>query len=183
MIALLNSFFLVFIGEMGDKTQLLALMLYQRFKRPYLILLGIFIATLFNHLGSAYLGTLFQDVASVQYTKYILSAIFFIFGIWILFPDKAEENKKINSSNILLTTTALFFIAELGDKTQLTTIALSAKYNDLFIVTAGTTLGMLASNGLVIIFGDQLLKNIPMQWIRRLACLLFFIFGVTILFS
>lgn len=177
----LNSFLLVFISEMGDKTQLLALILTARFKKPWVILFGVFIATVLNHALAAYAGGWVSHLFSAETLKWILALIFFAFAAWILIPDKEEDLKSEPKYGALLTTIVVFFLAEMGDKTQLATIALGARYNDVLVVTIGTTIGMMGSNALAIFLGDRLLKKIPMNWVRRLACGLFILFGVGIL--
>jgi len=179
--ALLNSFLLVFAGEMGDKTQLLALVLTARYKKPWVILSGVFVATILNHALAAWAGGFVAALVSPQILKYSLAAIFFIFAAWILIPDKEEELNANSRYGAFLTTVVAFFLAEMGDKTQLATIALGARYSNTAIVTLGTTLGMMASNALAIFLGSRLLARIPMQWVRIFACVLFVIFGVGIL--
>lgn len=178
---LLNSFFLVFISEMGDKTQLLALILALRYKKPFTIMAAIFVATLLNHAMASWLGGLAAFYIDPVYLKWILATTFFAFALWILIPDKEEDVKEESRFGAFVTTLILFFLAEMGDKTQLATIALGAKYASPWIVTLGTTLGMLASNGLAIFFGEKLLKKIPMKWVRVFACISFAVFGVAIL--
>lgn len=181
MDSLLNSFFLVFASEMGDKTQLLALVLAVRFKKPWTILLGVFIATVLNHALAAYAGGWISSLVAPTTLKWLLALLFFVFAFWILIPDKEEELKSVGQWGALTTTIVTFFMAEMGDKTQLATIALGARYSNLVLVTLGTTLGMIGSNALAIFLGEKLLKKIPMQWIRRFACLLFILFGLGIL--
>ena len=181
MEALLNSFFLVFASEMGDKTQLLALVLATRYKKPWSILLGVFIATVANHAFASLAGSWISSLVSHQTLIYILAATFFIFGLWILIPDKEEEVKEVGHFGALVTTIIAFFIAEMGDKTQLATIALGAKYQNMVIVTIGTTLGMMGSNALAIFLGDKFLARVPMKWVRIFACILFLVFGLVIL--
>ncbi len=180
MDALINSFFLVFASEMGDKTQLLALILTARFKKPWTILLGVFIATLLNHALAAYAGGWVSSLMSPNTLKWMLAIIFFAFAAWILIPDKEEELKNESKYGALVTTIVAFFIAEMGDKTQLATIALGARYADTMLVTIGTTIGMMGSNALAIFLGDRLLKKIPMKWVRIFACMLFIAFGIGI---
>jgi len=180
---LINCFILVFAGEMGDKTQLLALVLAARFRKPWTIMLGIFIATLLNHALAAWGGGMVAKYAGPEVMRWSLALIFFTFAAWILIPDKEEELKDEGRFGALLTTIVTFFLAEMGDKTQLATIALGARYSNLVLVTVGTTLGMMASNALAIFLGEKLLKRIPMQWIRRTASLLFVLFGAWIFFT
>ena len=177
----LNSFFLVFAAEMGDKTQLLALVLASRFRRPWPILAGILCATLANHALAALVGQKLADLLPAAYLPWILAAVFFGFAAWILIPDKDDGLNSRGSRGAFFTTLITFFIAEMGDKTQLATIALGARYNDAWMVTLGTTLGMLAANGPFVFFGEQITKKISLRWIRFVASALFVAFGVGIL--
>lgn len=166
---------------MGDKTQLLSIVLVARFKKPWTILAGVFIATILNHALAAAGGAWMASLVSPKTLAWILALIFFAFSIWILIPDKEEELKTTGHFGVLLTTVIAFFIAEMGDKTQLATVALAAKYSDIVIVTLGTTLGMMASNALAVFLGHKLVERISMLWVRRIASLLFLIFGMAIL--
>ena len=183
MDALFNSIFLVFISEMGDKTQLLALVLSRRYKRPWTILFGVLIATVLNHALATWLGAWGASLISPKALAWILALFFFIFAAWILIPDKAGEFKENNRSGVLVTTVVAFFLAEMGDKTQLATVALGANYSSTLLVTIGTTIGMLASNALAIFAGEKLLAKIPMKWVRIFASILFILFGIGILVS
>lgn len=183
MEALINSFLLVFISEMGDKTQLLALVLATRYKKPWIIMSGIFVATLLNHALASWLGAWASTLVNASTLKIVLAIVFFIFAFWILIPDKETEVNESHHWGLFLKTTILFFMAEMGDKTQLATVALGAQYANIILVTLGTTLGMLVSNAFAIFFGDRLLSRLPMKWIRLAAAILFFIFGLIILFT
>ncbi len=182
MEAFFSTFFLVFFSELGDKTQLLALLLFARFRRPWAILSGIFLATLLNHAFAAYLGELATSYLSPEVMKWILSLVFFAFAIWILFPDKEEDLPTVGKYGAFFTTLVTFFLAEMGDKTQLATVALGAKYDHFLVVTMGSTLGLMASNGMVIGIGNKYLDRIPKKWIFRFSSLLFAIFGLWILY-
>lgn len=181
MESLFNSFVLVFAGEMGDKTQLLALVLAAKFKKPWTVLFGVLIATLFNHLLAAYAGRWIQTAVDPQWIQWGLALTFFAFALWILFPDKEGEFKESGHFGVLATTIIAFFLAEMGDKTQLATIALGARYPSPLLVTVGTTAGMMASNALAIFLGEKLLRRIPMKWVRIFSSVLFAIFGLGIL--
>ncbi len=181
METLFNSFLLVFVGEMGDKTQLLSLILVARYRKPWTILFGVFIATLLNHALAAYAGGWVAAQIPREYLKWGLAFTFFAFALWILVPDKEGELKSGNRFGVLMTTIVAFFIAEMGDKTQLATIALGARYPSAALVTVGTTMGMLGSNALAVFLGDAFLKRVPMKAVRIVACALFVIFGVMIL--
>lgn len=183
MDALLNSFFLVFISEMGDKTQLLALVLMARYKKPWTILAGVLVATILNHALASWVGGFLAAFVAPDTLKWILAFVFFAFAAWILIPDKEGEVKSSGRLGAFMTTTIAFFFAEMGDKTQLATVALAAKFNSVTLVTIGSTLGMMGSNALAIFLGERLLKRIPMHWVRIFACVLFAAFGVLILLS
>lgn len=179
--ALINSFVLVFVSEMGDKTQLLALVLASRFRRPWTIMSGIFVATVLNHALAAWGGAFLSAQVDASVLRWILALSFFAFAGWILIPDKESELSQTSRFGAFLTTVVAFFMAEMGDKTQLATIALGARYSNTLVVTFGTTLGMLASNALAIFLGEKLLARIPMKWIRIFASALFVLFGIGIL--
>ena len=179
--ALIQSFILVAISEMGDKTQLLGLIFVLRYKQPWTIMAAIFVATLANHLGAAWCGTFLAGQVRGETLKYILGALFIIFGIWILKPDSDEGLDKQHKYGPFWTTLVVFFLAEMGDKTQLATIALGARYQSVLAVTTGSTLGMLLSNGISVFGGERLIKIIPMAYVRYTASILFLVFGVLIL--
>lgn len=181
MEALFNSFILVFASEMGDKTQLLALILTIRYRKPFTILAGVFVATLLNHALASWAGGWLSEQVSPETLKWSLAIIFFAFAAWILVPDKEGDVKESSRFGPFLTTAIAFFFAEMGDKTQLATIALGARYDSATMVTIGTTLGMMGSNALAIFFGDKFLQRIPMKWVRLFACVLFVAFGIGIL--
>lgn len=178
---LVCSFGLVAASEMGDKTQLLAFALATRFKKPWAIMAGILTATLLNH-GLASWGGAWVSVHTPEMALRIALSLTFIgFGIWILFPDKEEEGPKESRWGAFATTTVAFFLAEMGDKTQLATVALGARFGSFWTVTGGTTLGMLFSDGLAVLLGEKFADKIPMAWVRRFAATLFILFGLVIL--
>lgn len=183
MEALFNSFTLVFVSEMGDKTQLLALVLAARFKKPIPIMFGILAATLLNHALASYVGILFNHYLSQQILKWILAATFIGFGLWILIPDKDEGFKDKYEWGPFLTTVVAFFFAEMGDKTQIATIALGAKYASFTSVAFGTTLGMLGADGLAVAFGHKFTERLPMTLVHRIASAIFILFGLGIAFG
>lgn len=174
---ILSSFALVAASEMGDKTQLLAFSLAARFKKPWPILAGIFVATLLNHSLAATVGVWASAQIMPKTMALILGLLFIGFGIWTLKPDTLEESKNEHRFGAFLTTTVLFFIAEMGDKTQMATIALGARYSSAFAVTFGTTLGMMATDGLAVFLGDRIAHRVQMKWVRWFAASLFFVFG------
>lgn len=183
MESIIQPFLLVLLSEMGDKTQLLALILTMRFKKPWPIMAGILVATILNHSLASFIGHWASGFITPLYLKWLLASLFIGFAFWILIPDKEDELKQENKYGAFLTTTVAFFFAEMGDKTQLATIALGAQYQDVILVTLGTTLGMLVADGLAVFMGDKLLKRISMNVVRYFAAGLFFVFGLLILFK
>lgn len=183
MLAIFNSFLLVFISEMGDKTQLLALVLAAKFKKPWPIMAGIFVATILNHALASYAGSFVTQYISANVLKWILASTFIGFGLWMLIPDKDEGLNKEYTWGPFLTTLVTFFIAEMGDKTQLATVALGAQYASPIMVTVGTTLGMMVSDGLAVFFGHRFTEKIPMRLVHKIASALFILFGIGILFG
>lgn len=181
METLLNSFLLVAATEMGDKTQLLAFLLVARFRKPWTIISGILVATILNHLLAAYVGEWMASLVSPTTLRWILAVIFFAFAAWVLIPDKEEDPKASGRWGAFLTTLVAFFIAEMGDKTQLSTVALAARYQNLWLVTAGTTLGMIFSDGLAVFFGDKIIQRVSMKHVRWFSASLFILFGIGML--
>ncbi len=181
MEAIINSTVLVFISEMGDKTQLLALILAARFRKPIPILFGIFIATILNHALASYVGSFITNYFSPYTLRWLLAITFIIFGLWVLIPDKDNGLKMTDRYGAFVTTLIAFFIAEMGDKTQLATVALGAKYTSIAAVTFGTTLGMMLANAPAVYFGQWFTDRIPMKWVHRIASVLFIGFGVACL--
>ncbi|MGZ3692036.1 MAG: TMEM165/GDT1 family protein [Pseudobdellovibrio sp.] len=179
--AILNSFLLVFVSEMGDKTQLLALVLAAKFRKPVPIMFGILTATILNHALASYVGSFVTQYVSAEILKWILAATFIGFGLWMLIPDKDEGFEDAHKWGPYLTTTVAFFFAEMGDKTQLATVALGAKYNSPVVVTLGTTLAMLAADGLAVFFGHRFTEKIPMALVHKVASGLFILFGIGII--
>ena len=182
METVLNSFILVAATEMGDKTQLLALVLALRFRNSKAVLSGIFVATILNHLLAAWVGNWVAQAIPSNYLRWILGLLFMGFALWVLIPDEDENQVNEKRSGAFVTTVTLFFLAEMGDKTQLSTIALAAKYGDVVLVTIGTTLGMMFSDGLAVLFGEKLIQKVPMKAVRIFSAVLFFIFGLSVLF-
>ncbi|MBY0384417.1 TMEM165/GDT1 family protein [bacterium] len=182
MEVLFNSFLLVAATEMGDKTQLLAFLLVARFRKPWVILSGIFVATVLNHLLAAFIGEWVSQLVSPLTLRWVLAIIFFAFAVWVLIPDQEEDPKTKGRWGAFLTTLVAFFLAEMGDKTQLATVALAARYQSLVMVTTGTTLGMMFSDGLAVFFGEKILKKISLKYIRWFSALLFVLFGISLLF-
>lgn len=183
MDAILQSFLLVFISEMGDKTQLLALVLAARFKKPLPIMMGILVATILNHALASYVGSFITNYISAEILKWILAATFVGFGLWMLIPDKDEGFEDKQRWGPFLTTTVAFFFAEMGDKTQLATVALGAKFVAPILVTVGTTVGMLGADGLAVFLGHKFTDRVPMKLVHRIASGLFILFGLGIFFG
>jgi putative Ca2+/H+ antiporter (TMEM165/GDT1 family) len=175
--ALGSSFALVAASEMGDKTQLLAFSLAGKFRRPWVVMAGILVATVANHTLASTVGVLIAARISTRTMAAILAATFIVFGLWTLRPDTLDEKEKPSRFGPFLTTVVLFFLAEMGDKTQLATVALGARYHDLVAVTMGTTAGMLAADGLAVALGDRLAARVQGRWVRIAAATLFFAFG------
>lgn len=171
----------VTIAEIGDKTQLLSILLVTRFQRPWIIVAGILVATLLNHWLAALLGVWVRDLFQAAWFTWVLSGVFILAGIWALFPDKlAEDQKTIATGSIFLTTTLVFFLAEIGDKTQVVTSALAAQYHTVFLVMMGSTLGMLIANVPAVFLGQWILRWLPLAWIRAIAAALFISMGIWI---
>ncbi len=177
MTAFLTSFSIVFLAEMGDKTQLLAMAFAARF-RWQTVMLGVFVATAANHLFAVYVGNYLTGIIPLHVIKIAASLSFILFGLWTIRGDKLEnEDKRFNFSPFWTVTTA-FFLAEMGDKTQLATVALAAEFNTVVPVWAGTTTGMLIADGVGIIAGILLHKKIPEKQIKWFAALVFIAFGL-----
>jgi putative Ca2+/H+ antiporter (TMEM165/GDT1 family) len=173
-----SSFLLVAASEMGDKTQLLAFSLAARYRRPWTILSAIFVATVLNHGLASSLGSWVATEVPPRLLAGLLALTFVGFGLWTLKPDTLEETKGPERFGPFVTTLVLFFLAEMGDKTQLATVALAARFGSVLLVTLGTTLGMLAADGLAVFLGDRLAERVSMLWLRRFAAGLFLLFGL-----
>ena len=183
IVTLLSSFLVVALAEMGDKTQLVALSMASRYRRPWAVLLGILIATTINHALASSVGVWMANRIPLVGVQWILALGFIGFGVWTLVPDRPVELARLPAWGPLVTTAVVFFLAEMGDKTQLATVALAARFGSPAAVTAGTTLGMLAADGLAVFAGSYLATRLPMVWIRRAAAAMFFLFGLTIIFK
>ena len=173
MESLLVSTLAVAVAEIGDKTQLLALLLAARFRKPLPIILGILVATLLNHALAAWLGALVAHWLTPELLRWIVAASFLAIALWTLKPDSIDDAQHLPARNAFLATTIAFFIAEIGDKTQVATVLLAAKYVPLWQVVAGTTLGMLAANVPVVLLGSRFAERLPLKAARVVAAMLF----------
>ena len=184
--ALAISTGVVALAEMGDKTQLLSLMLAARYPKQALAIIGgIFIATIANHACAAFLGYWLTSFMSPDLLKWILGLSFVGIGLWLLVPDHiddAEDSKVADRAfQVFLLTLGLFFVAEMGDKTQIATIALGAKYSDVLSVTVGTTLGMMLANVPEVWIGQKFTKRMPIKWVHAVAAITFISIGIATL--
>jgi putative Ca2+/H+ antiporter (TMEM165/GDT1 family) len=169
---------------MGDKTQLLALLLAARYRAPRAIILGILVATLANHTLAAAFGTLLTRLVDPSWMRWGLGASFLAIALWMLVPDRADraaEGRGSGRLGVFAVTTLAFFLAEMGDKTQIATVMLAARYDALATVTAATTLGMMIANVPAVLVGDKVLKFVPLAWVHRIAAVLFVVIGVALL--
>ena len=183
MEALLSSLGMVAFAEMGDKTQLLSFVLAARFRgQQWPIIAGIFIPTIVNHALAALAGDWVAMKVSPDVMRWVLGVAFLAFAAWALVPDTLDENdEKNNKHGAFLTTLVMFFLAEMGDKTQLATVALGAQFGSLLAVTMGTTLGMMVGNVPAVLLGETLAKRFPLSKMRFIAAAIFAIFGALIL--
>ena len=184
MESLLVSTALVALAEIGDKTQLLSLVLAARFRRPWPIVAGILAATLANHAAAGALGAWITHYLDETLLTRLLGVSFLAMGAWILVPDKLDDEAAPRQvGGVFLTTTVLFFVAEIGDKTQVATIMLAAKYPSLLMVVLGTTLGMLIANVPVVFAGEAIARRMPVAIVRRVTAVAFAILGLAALAS
>jgi len=184
MEAFLVSTGLVALAEIGDKTQLLAFLLAARFRKPLPICLGILIATLVNHAFAGALGAWITAQVSPHTMRWVLGIGFLAMAGWTLIPDKIDEATEGGGKlklGVLGTTIVAFFMAEMGDKTQIATIALAARFHDLIAVVAGTTLGMMIANVPAVFIGDRLAGKIPVRLVHGIAAVIFAVIGVATL--
>lgn len=180
MESFLVSMGVVALAEIGDKTQLLALVLAARYRQPLTIALGVLVATIFNHAVAAFVGTLVAGWLGDEVLRWILALSFLFMAGWTLIPDKVSEEEKQAKSRggVFVTTVITFFLLEIGDKTQIATVALSARYHEIFWVTLGTTAGMMLANVPAIYLGDAAANRIPLKLVRGLAAALFLALGI-----
>jgi Ca2+/H+ antiporter, TMEM165/GDT1 family len=182
--AFLVSTGIVALGEMGDKTQLLALLLAARFRRPVPIVLGILVATLVNHALAGAVGDWIARALGPDVLRWVIGGSFIAMAVWMLIPDKIDEAEGGHQRfGVFGTTVIAFFLAEMGDKTQIATVALAARYTDLVAVVAGTTLGMMIANVPAVLLGDVVAKKVSMTLVHGIAALIFAVLGVLTLLN
>jgi putative Ca2+/H+ antiporter (TMEM165/GDT1 family) len=185
MEAFLISTGVVALGEMGDKTQLLALLLATRFRKPVPIIFGILVATLLNHALAGLLGEGIARALGPDWLRWVIGLSFLAMAVWMLIPDHIEDDGRNGRQlfGVFGTTVLAFFLAEMGDKTQIATVALAARYSDLIAVVGGSTLGMMLANVPVVLLGDSIAKRISMPIMHLIAALIFALLGVLTLFK
>ncbi len=171
----------VALAEIGDKTQLLALLLAARLRRPLAIILGILIATLLNHALAGWLGSLVAHWLTPEVLRWTVAGSFLAIALWSLKPDTLDEETPASTHGALVTTIIAFFLAEIGDKTQVATVLLAAKYSPLWPVVAGTTVGMLLANVPVVLLGSRFADRLPLRTARMGAALVFLGLGLWVL--
>jgi len=181
--ALLVSTGTVALAEIGDKTQLLALLLAARFRKPWPIIAGILVATLLNHALAAWIGQLAASWLTPQTLRWIVAASFIGIALWTLKPDKLDEDENTPAHGAFIATVIAFFIAEIGDKTQVATVLLAAKYSSLWQVVSGTTIGMLLANVPVVALGSKFAAKLPLKAARITAAIVFLALGLWAAFS
>jgi putative Ca2+/H+ antiporter (TMEM165/GDT1 family) len=180
MEAFLVSTGIVALAEMGDKTQLLSLVLAARFRKPWPIVLGILVATLANHGLAGAVGSWVTTVLGPDVLRWVLGGSFIAMAVWMLIPDKLDDEEGDNAPRmgVFLTTVVAFFLAEMGDKTQIATVMLAAQYQAWFAVVAGTTLGMMLANAPVVWLGDAITQRVPLRLVHMVSAVVFAVLGV-----
>jgi Ca2+/H+ antiporter, TMEM165/GDT1 family len=177
--AFLVSTIVVGLAEIGDKTQILSLMLAARFQRPLPIIFGILFATLANHAAAGLAGSYFGDLLTGPWLRWVLGISFVSVAVWALFPDKYARNLKgIGRSGAFISTLVAFFLAEIGDKTQIATVGLAARFEQFYPVVLGTTLGMMLANVPAVLIGDRIADKLPVKPIRITAAVVLALIGV-----
>jgi len=181
--AFLLSTGIVALAEMGDKTQLLSLVLAARFKRPWPIVWGILAATVLNHALAGAVGAWVMAAVGPDIMRWVLGVSFIAMAGWMLIPDKLDEDEASAKPGwgVFFATTWAFFLAEMGDKTQIATVALGAQYEPLIAVVAGTTLGMMLANAPVVFFGQAIVQRVPIKAVHAVAAAIFLLLGVGVL--
>lgn len=179
MEAFLISTGIVALAEIGDKTQLLAFILAAKFRKPVPIIAGILVATIANHAFAGALGSWITAMVAPGTMRWVLGLSFIAMAVWTLIPDKFEEaDAKLARYGVFGTTLIAFFLAEMGDKTQVATVALAAQYQALLAVVAGTTLGMMVANVPAVIMGDRIANRMPVRLVHTIAAGIFAVLGV-----
>ena len=179
MHALLVSTVVVAIAEIGDKTQLLAVLLATRFRRPWPIIAGILVATVGNHLLAAAVGVFLSDILQGFWFRLLVGVSFLAMAGWALIPDKPDEDKATTARfGVFVTTVIAFFLVEIGDKTQVATVALAARFHSVVLVAMGTTIGMMLANVPAVLLGERATRVVPLKWVRLGAALIFAALGV-----
>ncbi|WP_119964149.1 TMEM165/GDT1 family protein [Simplicispira lacusdiani] len=180
MEAFLVSTSIVALAEMGDKTQLLALVLAARFRKPWPIVWGIFVATVFNHALAGAAGAWITTLIGPQMLRWVLGVSFIAMAVWMLIPDKLEDGDTGEGPRwgVFGTTVVAFFLAEMGDKTQIATVMLAAQYSGWLWVVAGTTLGMMLANAPVVWLGDRITRRIPLRTVHVVSAGIFLVLGI-----
>ena len=181
--AWLVSIGIVALAEIGDKTQLLTLVLAARYRRPWPIVAGIFFATLVNHGIAGAVGAWLTKAVGPDAMRWILGISFIAMAAWMLVPDKLDESESAERKlgGVFLSTLVLFFFVEIGDKTQIATVALAARFDSLTAVVMGTTVGMLLANAPVAFFGDALARRLPVRAVHVVAAVIFAALGAGVL--
>ncbi len=180
--AFLISTGIVALAEIGDKTQLLSFILAAKFRKPWPICLGILVATLFNHALAGAVGTWITALLGPELLRWLLGLSFIAMAAWVLKPDRFGEcDATIAKAGVFVTTLIAFFLAEMGDKTQVATVALAAQYQAFTAVVLGTTLGMMTANVPAVIFGKKIAHRIPVKMVHRIAAAIFVVLGVAVL--
>ena len=180
MEAFLVSTSIVALAEMGDKTQLLALVLAARFRKPWPIVWGIFVATVFNHALAGAAGAWITTLIGPQMLRWVLGVSFIAMAVWMLIPDKLDDGDTGEGSRrgVFGTTVVAFFLAEMGDKTQIATVMLAAQYSVWLWVVAGTTLGMMLANAPVVWLGERITRRIPLRTVHVVSAGIFLVLGI-----
>ncbi len=183
MEAFLISTGIVALAEMGDKTQLLSLVLAARFRQPWPIVWGILVATMANHALAGGLGTWVTGFLGPTVLRWVLAVSFLAMAAWMLVPDQLDEDEEDMAPKfgVFGTTVIAFFLAEMGDKTQIATVMLAAEYQSWFWVVAGTTFGMMLANAPVVWFGERITRLVPLKWVHRISAAVFAVLGLWVL--
>ena len=180
MEAFLISTGIVALAEMGDKTQLLSLVLAARFRKPWPIVLGILVATLANHALAGAVGSWVTTLLGPDVLRWVLGLSFIAMAVWMLIPDKLDddEGNEAPRMGVFMTTVVAFFLAEMGDKTQIATVMLAAQYQAWAAVVAGTTLGMMVANAPVVWFGEAITRRVPLRLVHLISAAVFAVLGL-----